>query len=113
MVTDAERELISKLGSMRGVGQASLQAMVERAKTDCAFCDEQFQILKTEPQETMAILLELAMVDGKIDVSEQDLLQSFAKRLNVPENIFAALLDKARSMAGADPESESGQKSGS
>ena len=105
-ISDQERELISKLGGDCGVGKASLQAMIERAKSDCSFCDEQFQILKTDPQETMAILLELAIVDGVIDDSEHAILQSFASRLNVPEQTFGELLGKVRSLPNADPESQ-------
>ena len=97
-VTDKERQLIEKLADVSGVGAASLEAMVDRAKADCSFCDEQFQILKTDPQETMAILFEIAMSDGQVGTDEEQSLWSFAERLGVPRNIFDALVEKTRAI---------------
>ena len=100
-VSDQERDLILALAEGCGVGDASLQAMIERAQSDCSFCDEQFLILKSDPQDTMAILLELAMADGGIGDGEKDMLRSFAGRLNVPDDVFAALFDKIEAMIAA------------
>jgi tellurite resistance protein len=101
-ISECERELISKLGRGCGVGRASLTAMIERARTDSSFCEEQFQILKTDPQETMAILLEIASADGGIGDTEMSILQSFSRRLNVPDRIFTALLAKVRALTDRD-----------
>ena len=104
-VSDQERDLILALAEGCGVGDASLQAMIERAQSDCSFCDEQFLILKSDPQESMAILLELAIADSRIDDSEKGMLQSFANRLNVPESVFATLFDKVQAMVAAKQKS--------
>lgn len=98
--TDEERQLLANLASKSGVGAASLNAMIERATSDQKFCEEQFRILKTEPQETMAILLQVAMADGAIQDVEVASLKALASRLNVSDDIFEALIAKTKSMLG-------------
>ena len=57
-LNDAEWGLLNRLAKETGVGQASLDAMVSRACRDQEFCNEQFRVLKADPKEAMAILLE-------------------------------------------------------
>lgn len=97
--TESELELLQRLAKQTGVGQASLQAMIDRACSDKDFCNEQFRVLKSEPKETMAILLDVAMSDGEIDDAELRALGIFAKKLSVPEDIYAQLVEVAREMA--------------
>jgi tellurite resistance protein len=97
--TEAERELLNKLAKKTGVGLASLEAMVSRACEDDSFCNEQFRVLKAEPKEAMSILLEVAMSDGVIDESEESILKVFAKKLDVPADVFELLLNKAKEIA--------------
>ncbi len=61
--TDRERRLLTHLADQIGVGQASLQAMIDRAERDKSFCDEQFLLLKTRPDKTLGILLKVALAD--------------------------------------------------
>ena len=97
--TDQERELLNRLAKETGVGLASLEAMISRACSDKNFCNEQFRVLRAEPQEAMAILLEVAMADGVIDDGEAAILKHFAEKLAVPADIFQTLLDKAKEIA--------------
>jgi tellurite resistance protein len=97
--TPAERVLLDKLAKQTGVGLASLEAMIDRACSDPAFCNEQFKILKAEPKDAMAILLDIAMADGNVDAAELQALSVFAKRLSVPEEIFQKLANTAKQMA--------------
>lgn len=98
--TEQERELLNRLAKETGVGLASLEAMVSRACSDKNFCQEQFRVLRAEPQEAMAILLDVAMADGVVDDNEAAILKLFAEKLSVPADIFQALLDKAKELAG-------------
>jgi len=98
-ISDAERNLLDRLAKETGVGFASMEAMVSRACTDQNFCNEQFRVLKADPKEAMAILLEVAMADGSIDDREADILKVLAEKLGVPSNIFDALMQKAAEMA--------------
>ena len=97
--TDAEREMLNRLAKETGVGLASLEAMISRACGDQGFCNEQFRILKADPKEAMAILLDVAMADGVIDNTEAEILKVLAERLAVPDDIFNALLVKATEIA--------------
>lgn len=95
----AESEILQRLAKETGVGRASLEAMVSRACTDQNFCNEQFRVLKADPKEAMAILLEVAMTDGVIDEKETQILRVLAERLAVPDEIFETLLAKAKEIA--------------
>ena len=95
---EAERKVIDKLAAEVGVGQASLQAMVERGATDPSFHEEQFRVLKADPQQAMAALLEVAMADGKITQNEAEVLRALSEKLNVPEDVFDQLLASVSKM---------------
>jgi len=97
--TDAERQMLDRLAKDAGVGLASLEAMISRACSDQNFCNEQFRVLKAEPKEAVAILLEVAMADGSIEDSEAEIMKVLASRLDVTEPVFDALLVKAREIA--------------
>lgn len=90
-----ENEVLRRLAKEAGVGQASLEAMIARACTDDKFCNEQFRVLKADPREAMAILLEVAMSDGEIDAKETSILRVLAGQLEVPSEVFDALMVKA------------------
>lgn len=97
--SEAEQQMLDRLAKECGVGQASLEAMVSRACSDQNFCNEQFRVLKADPKEAIATLLEVAMADGIIEESEAQILKVLATRLEVAEPVFDALLLKAREIA--------------
>ena len=96
----AESTILRKLAREAGVGQASLEAMIARGCSDQNFCNEQFRVLKADPKEAMAILLEVAMSDGVIDEQETSILRVLSTKLEVPEEIFDQLMVKASELAG-------------
>jgi tellurite resistance protein len=95
-VTESEKVLVDKLAKEIGVGQASLNAMLDRAKADPEFYKEQFRVLKAEPSEAMAVLLEVSLADGKVDETESNVLRELASRLNVPAPVFEQLVAEAK-----------------
>ncbi|MEX2672609.1 MAG: TerB family tellurite resistance protein [Phycisphaeraceae bacterium] len=94
-VSDAERPLLKKLANAAGVGKVSLEAMIERARTDQDFYREQFDILKPEPDRAIRSLVQVAMADGEISQSERIILRHFAEQLGVDQEAFERLLSKA------------------
>ena len=92
-VSEKEKTLLDKIAKEVGVGRASLNAMIERASTDHDFHREQFRILKENPQQCLATVLEVAMADGKVTDNEKMVLQSLASNLEVPSNVFEKLMD--------------------
>ena len=99
-VDDTERSVLAKLADDVGVGQASLEAMISRGKSDPEFHKEQFRVLKADPQETMATLLEVAMADGKLVESEEKVLQILSRKLDVQDEVFQQLIAKVNKMMG-------------
>ncbi len=96
----AESTILQRLAREAGVGRASLEAMITRGCSDQTFCNEQFRVLKADPKEAMAILLEVAMSDGAIDDQEIGILRVLAGKLEVPEEIFEQLIVKASELSG-------------
>ena len=71
--SEGELRLLKQLADQIGVGQASLDAMVDRSVRDPSFCNEQFQLLKTKPDKTLKILLKVAMSDRELEDAENKL----------------------------------------
>jgi len=73
--------------------------MIERAKSDTDFFEEQFEILKTDPEDTMKTLFRVAIADGVLMRSERVVLQHFARKLGMTEGRYEALLNAAEKHA--------------
>ena len=97
-ISPPEEAVIRRLASESGVGKASLEAMMERATTDQEFYKEQFRAFKSDPQRTMAGLLEVAMADGEISDEEISVLGELANRLEVPPAVFQELIQRVREL---------------
>ena len=97
-IEGVEKDLLDKVAREVGVGRASLEAMMQRASTDPDFHEEQFRILKSEPQECIATVLEVAMADGSVSEPESEILRSLSGKLNVPDDVFDELLQKVTKM---------------
>jgi len=94
-VCDQEHPLLVRLAREAGVGAASLSAMIERAREDRSFFEKQFDVFKTDPDETMKILFRVAVADGVLTQAERVVLGHFAQKLGQPEERFEALLAAA------------------
>ena len=96
-VTDEERKIIDMLAQDVGVGLASVEAMIERGRTDQGFYKEQFRVLKADPKDTMQLLFSLAISDGRLGKREKAVLWRLAKRLGVTEESFQTWVAQAES----------------
>ena len=94
--SEPEIAWVGKLIKEVGVGRASVQAMMERAKIDPAFCEDQFKILKSDPSDAMLFLLQVAMADGKLTEGEVRVLQTLANNLEVPADVFDKLISQVK-----------------
>lgn len=91
-VEEPEFAVIQRLASEVGVGQASMHAMIDRGIRDPEFHKVQFRILKADPEKSMAVLLEVALADGKITDAETGVLRALSEKLNVPSEVFETLI---------------------
>ena len=92
--TPEERAFLSKLAGQVGVGQASLDAMISRGETDPQFYQEQFKVLKVDPEQALAILIEAAKCDGSFSPEEMTTLQKFGAVLGMSEQEYEELFDR-------------------
>lgn len=90
--TDDERAGLKKLALTMGVGDASLQAMIDRATRDPEFYKAQFGVLRDEPINTLRILIESAMANGQIKQPELAVLKGLAERLGISDDDFQRTL---------------------
>jgi tellurite resistance protein len=97
---DKELAVLRELAEEIGVGQTSLNAMVERAETDQAFYQEQFRVLKGNPKETLEFLLRVALADGRLGNRESQVLRLLALRLDVDGDQFDRWFDQVKSSVG-------------
>jgi len=91
--SEAEFGLLQRMAKEIGVGQASLNAMIERAETDKTFYEQHFKILKAEPSQALAILFQVAAADGVLVEEEITMLRLLANNLEVPQEIFDQVKD--------------------
>lgn len=96
VITDAEKRLLDKLADKAGVGSASLQAMMNRAKSDPQFVREQFSILRAEPKTAMSAILGVAVADGMLSDAERAVVVKLAEKLGFNESDREKLLGFAQ-----------------
>jgi tellurite resistance protein len=101
-VCQREHPLLARIAEAAGVGSASLDAMIDRASSDASFFEDQFDIFKTDPEETMKTLFRIAIADGVLARSERIVLQHFSKKLGMAEDRYESLLNAAEKHARPD-----------
>jgi tellurite resistance protein len=94
-VSGREARLIRELADRAGVGDVSLQAMIERAEQDPDFHREHFEILKTEPERTIRVLAAVAAADGSVSAEQRVLVGRFAAKLGMTDEELDRILTDA------------------
>ncbi len=87
-VTEREQILIQRLADETGVGKVSLNAMIQRGQTDPSFYQEQFRILKADPDQAMQLLFMVACADGELKTQEREVLYHLAVALEMSDKRF-------------------------
>ena len=93
--TPDELEQIRKLAEAEGVGEASLDAMIQRAESDPEFYKQQFKILKADPLECLDVLLQVSVANGTLKESEFEVLKGLASQLAIGEEDFRSRVTAA------------------
>ena len=94
-ICDKERPLLEALAFDAGVGKASLQAMLSRAREDPDFYQEQFFIAREDPEPGVRKMIEVAAATGEITLEQRVILQHFAQKLGMEDKRFNELIDEA------------------
>jgi uncharacterized tellurite resistance protein B-like protein len=103
--TTEERVQLKKLAHELGVGEASMQAMIDRAQRDPEFYKTQFGVLRAEPVKTIDVLMDSVLANGEIKDPEMKVLRSLADRLGVSESDFRERIGLAVARHNAAPPS--------
>lgn len=90
-----ERIQLEKLANELGVGDASLQAMIDRASRDPEFYKVQFGVLRAEPHKTLNILLDTLLANRRIKDEELAVVRGLASQLGIEETEFRQQLEAA------------------
>ncbi|MEX2216716.1 MAG: hypothetical protein WD768_21560 [Phycisphaeraceae bacterium] len=101
-ISEKEMKLIKQLADHCGVGAASLKAMMDKAVSDPNYYQSQLRYLRGNPDETMKVLLRIAVADGALHPNERVILQVFATKLNIESSRFEQLLAAAESAVAGE-----------
>jgi len=99
-ITDRERAYLLQIAAHAGVGQVSLNAMIDRAVRDPAFFQEQFRIIRADSEQTMRVLFGVACADHELTMDERIVLHHFAQVLGMDDKRFNELLVAAERNVG-------------
>jgi tellurite resistance protein len=104
-VGNRERALLERIAREVGAGQASLEAMIHRAKTDSRFYEELFNGLTANAEPTIRLLLMVAAADRVISADERIIIGLFAQRLGMSHERYNQLVDAMEmKIAASDPQ---------
>ncbi len=108
-ITSDERRMLEQLAEQVGVGQVSLNAMIERATGDPRFYQELFDDLRTTAENTMRVLFTVACADRELSDTELQTLYHFAALLGMDDKRFNQYIAAARKKVdgGATPSNPS------
>lgn len=90
-----ELKILQKLANHAGVGKASLEAMMNRARDDETFHQEQFEIIQADPDRTMKAMFIVAIADKVLTKDERVVLYQFSKKLGMSNDRYNQLLAAA------------------
>ena len=108
-ICEHEQQVLEKLRDQIGVGQASFEAMLDRARNDDAYYEEQFKIAMVDPDAAIKTLFSLAIADHQITMNERVILQHFAEKLGMSADRFEQIRAAAERQVEAGGASSSGQ----
>lgn len=90
-----ERILLQKLADHVGVGSASLEAIINRSRQDPDFYQEQFEIIRADPDKTMKTLFFVAIADKVLTKDERIVLYRLSQKLGMDNERYNQLLAAA------------------
>lgn len=90
-ITAGEKGLLKSLASRVGIGQASLDAVIDRAKNDPSARDDLFHRGIDNAETALELLVGAARLDGEISDEERELLVHLMDRLKVPTDRFSEI----------------------
>ncbi len=100
-ISDEELVLLKKLAARVGVGQASLDAMIERATEEPDFYEQQLKFLSGDADGAVKVLFRVAVADGQLGTAERVIIQHLATKVGVDDERYEQILRAAEREAGS------------
>ena len=94
-ISQGEHPLLKRMARAAGVGSQWLNATLERALNDPLYYERRFHLLRADPEETMAVLFEVALADEHFSLPERIILQNFAEKIGMDRERYEELLQRA------------------
>lgn len=95
-ISDEEATMLQQIADYAGVGKASLDAMMDCAKTDPNYYDKQFRLVTADAETTMRVLFSVACADHDLTTDERIVLHHFAQVLGMDDARFNKILAAAQ-----------------
>lgn len=90
-LSGGEKGIIQGLAARAGIGQVSLDAMIERARREPNVYEDLRISDARKARKAMALLVAQARVDGEISDAERELLVKFATLMDIDTDEFAQI----------------------
>ena len=88
-----ERKVLQMLASRAGVTQASFDDMMDQAVEDDDFFEGQLNLLQSNVDDTIKSLFRFAVLDGKLEPREREVLLHLSENLGMTSEHFDQLLE--------------------
>ena len=87
-----ERKVMQMLASRAGVTPSSFDTMMDQALGDDDFFEGQLNLLQSNLDDAIRLLLRVAVVEGKLDPGEREVLLHFSEQLGMTSEHFGQIL---------------------
>jgi tellurite resistance protein len=98
-ITPAEMAILVKLADRAGVGHASFNAMLDRARNDPTFYKDQFRLARADPTESVRVMVAIAGVDGEITQEERIIVAMLGETIGLAKEKVDEILEAGEVMA--------------
>lgn len=96
-VTEEEEQLLRDLKEHAGVGEASFQAMLDRARNDPDYYEDVLDVVRPNAEQVLQLLARVAAADGEVSTTEREMIHTFAERLGIEKDHVKQVLTAADS----------------
>lgn len=94
-VVELELDVLRRLASRAGMGEAALDRLIHEAKHDDEYFQTEIETVLRNPERAIVLLWRLACVDGRVSLDEQVVLHYFAGKLGVTEARVRVIVSEA------------------
>jgi len=76
-ITPHEAQALKHLAKRAGVREDHLETLMEKARVDDDLLNEQLSVVRADPETTLAVLYQVAAIDGVVSGDERAVVEQF------------------------------------